>query len=134
MTNEKEPRPTILVVDDYDEYRETVKMFLERCGYDVLEAEDGRQAVEIARETPPAVILMDLGLPDFGGVAAIRDIRQDTKIPTCPIIAVTAYDTPALHEEALAAGCDKVQTKPVDFDRLIALLESYGATAKRPES
>jgi len=121
----EEMRRTILVVDDFDEYRVTLKMYLERSGYYVVEAEDGQQAVRVARESLPAVILMDIGLPRFGGLAAIREIRQDSVLSECPIIVVTAYATPGLHREALAVGANEVLEKPVDFDHLIAVLQPF---------
>ncbi len=116
---------TILVVDDFDEYRETVRMFLEGAGFRVVEAGDGQQAMEVARASRPAMILMDIGLPNFGGVAAIRDIRRDRDLRDCPIIAVTAYSTIGIHQEALAAGCNEVMEKPVPFDQLQAAIERY---------
>lgn len=118
-------RRTILVVDDFDEYRLTLKLYLERSGYQVVEAGDGREAVLVAREWLPAVILMDIGLPQFGGLAAIRDIREDRVLCECPIVVVTAYATPGLHQEALAAGANEVLEKPVDFDHLIAVLQRF---------
>lgn len=118
-------RPTILIVDDYDEYRTALRMYLERSGYDVVEAEDGQQAVEVAHASLPAVILMDIGLPKWGGVAAIRDIRSDKKLRECPVVVVTAYDTPGMRLEALEAGANEVLAKPVDFDLLISVLEQF---------
>lgn len=121
----KAKQQTILVVDDFDEYRVTLKMYLERSGYYVVEAEDGQQAVRVARESLPTVILMDIGLPQFGGLAAIREIRQDPVLRECPIVVVTAYATPGLHQEALAVGANEVLEKPVDFDHLIAVLQRF---------
>ncbi len=116
-------RPLLLIVDDFDEYRDAVKLYMEASGYRVVEADDGHLAVEIARATLPAAILMDVGLPKWGGIAAVRDIRADAKLRTCPIIVVTAYGTTGLIQEALDAGCDEVMTKPVDFEHLIAVIE-----------
>lgn len=117
--------PLILIVDDYDEYRTALRMYLERSGYRVVEADNGQQAIEIARATLPAVILMDIGLPKWGGLDAIREIRRDKKLRECPVIVVTAYDTHGMRLEAVEAGCNEILGKPVDFDRLITVLEQF---------
>ena len=127
MSNDRAGKATILIVDDYDEYRFTVKMYLERSGYTVVEAEDGQQAIEVARATLPTVILMDIGLPAFGGIAVTKELRQVRSLKKTPIIAITAYSNPGLHEEALAAGCNEVYTKPIELELLRKILERFGA-------
>lgn len=128
VSNDTQRKPTILIVDDYDEYRSAVKMFLERSGYAVVEAENGQQALDVARASLPAVILMDIGLPGFGGVAVTKELRKEKSLKNCPIIAITAYGAQGLHEEALAAGCNEVHTKPIELDSLRLILERYGAS------
>lgn len=127
ISNDTPRKATILIVDDYDEYRSAVKMFLERSGYAVVEAEDGQQALKVALASLPAVILMDIGLPGFGGVAVTKELRKEKSLQNCPIIAITAYGTQGLHEEALAAGCNEVHTKPIELEALRRILERYGA-------
>ncbi len=127
ISNGTPRKATILIVDDYDEYRSAVKMFLERSGYAVVEAADGQQALDVALASLPAVILMDIGLPGFGGVAVTKELRKEKSLRNCPIIAITAYGAQGLHEEALAAGCNEVHTKPIEFESLRRILERYGA-------
>ena len=76
------------------------------------------------------VILMDLSLPKLDGLAATRQIRQKKGLKRIPIVAVSAHDSPESRIEALEAGCDEYVTKPIDFDRLHALLERFVSQAK----
>ena len=95
------------------------------AGYRVVEASDGEQAVELAVQKQPALILMDLSLPKLDGLAATRKIREHKLIGKVPIVAVSAHDSPETRTEALAAGCDEYVTKPIDFDQLDELLKRF---------
>ena len=114
--------PTIMVVEDFEDNRFMMRRLLEMSGYQVLEAVNGEEAVEIAKRERPSLILMDLSLPLLDGLAATRRIRQETELRDVPIVAVSAHDTADFHAEALAAGCNDYVTKPIDFDQLEALL------------
>ena len=104
------------------------------AGYSVLEASDGEQAVQMAVESHPVLILMDLSLPKLDGLSATRQIRQKRGLKTVPIVAVSAHDSPESRTEALAAGCDEYITKPIDFDHLNALLQRFVPAAKSSRS
>jgi CheY-like chemotaxis protein len=91
-------------------------------GYDVLEATNGEEAVRIAREQRPDLILMDLSLPIIDGLAATRLIRKLPHLAKTPIIAVSAHDTDDFLIEALGAGCNNYITKPIDFNELEQLI------------
>jgi CheY-like chemotaxis protein len=119
-----------LVVEDFEDSRFMMRRLLEMAGYDVLEASDGEQAVQMAVESRPVLILMDLSLPKLDGLAATRQIRQKKGLKKTPIVAVSAHDSPESRVEALAAGCDEYVTKPIDFDHLHALLERFVSQAK----
>jgi CheY-like chemotaxis protein len=112
----------VLVVEDFEDNRFMMRRLLEMSGYRVVEAENGEEAVKLAAEERPDVILMDLSLPLLDGLAATRAIRQNESSRTLPIIAVSAHDTADFHAEALAAGCNEYVTKPIDFDELETLL------------
>ena len=115
---------TVLVVEDFDETRFMIKLALELNGYSVLEAVNGQEAVEIAQRERLDLILMDLGLPLLDGFAATRRIREETRLHDMPIVAVTAHATADYRVKAFAAGCNEYVTKPIDFDKLGALLHS----------
>src|ERR1700693_2464568 len=104
----------LLVVEDFEDSRFMIRRLLEMSGYRVMEASDGEQAVKLALEERPALILMDLSLPKLDGLAATRQIRKHTGLGEVPIVAVSAHDSPQSRTEALDAGCDEYVTKPID--------------------
>ena len=114
---------TVLVVEDFEDNRFMMRRLLEMSGYRVIEAVNGSQAVEAAVGERPDLILMDLSLPVLDGLAATRRIRQENGLGRVPIVAVSAHDSADFHTEALAAGCNEYVTKPIDFDRLVQILD-----------
>ena len=124
MNLRREDAATILVVDDFEEMRSTLKHWLERRGYKVVEAMDGDEAIEVARRERPALILMDIGMPERSGISATYKIRKVPELSGIPVVAVTAYEASDLHEDALKAGCVRCLTKPIDTNELDQLLSS----------
>ncbi|MCA1565544.1 MAG: response regulator [Acidobacteria bacterium] len=114
---------TVLVVEDFADNRFMMRRLLEMSGYQVIEAVDGKEAVEVAESSRPDLILMDLSLPRLDGLDATRRIRELDGPGRIPIVAVSAHDTNDFHADALAAGCNEYVTKPIDFDELDALLK-----------
>jgi two-component system, cell cycle response regulator DivK len=114
----KVDEPTVLLVEDTEDNRQMMKGLLELSGYHVVEALNGRQAIDIAKKLKPQIILMDLSLPYLDGLAATRQIRSLPGLSDVPIVAVSAHDSADFHNEALKAGCDCYVTKPVDFPEL----------------
>ena len=109
---------TVLLVEDTEDNRQMMGRLLEMSGFRVVEATNGREAVEAAEREHPEIILMDLSLPLIDGLAATRRIRDLPGLKEVPIVAVSAHDTADFHHEALAAGCDAYLTKPIDFSEL----------------
>ena len=108
----------VLLVEDTEDNRFMMRRLLEMSGYQVVEATNGEEAVKVARNESPRLILMDLSLPVIDGLAATRLIR---KLPHCqktPIIAVSAHDSSDFQVDALNAGCNSYITKPIDFNEL----------------
>jgi CheY-like chemotaxis protein len=118
----KESPPKILLVEDSEDNRLMMKRLLEMSGYEVVEAVNGEQAVNFAKQDPPDLILMDLSLPRVDGLAASRRIRNLPQLKEVPIVVVSAHDSADFHAEALAAGCNEYVTKPIDFGQLEVLL------------
>ena len=115
-------RPRILLVEDSEDNRFMMKRLLEMSGYEVAEASNGEQAVNMARLMQPDLVLMDLSLPKVDGLAATRRIRQVPALKDVPVVVVSAHDTADFHAEALASGCNEYVTKPIDFGQLEVLL------------
>jgi CheY-like chemotaxis protein len=127
MDDKGDARPTVLVVEDFEDNRFMMRRLLEMSGYRVVEAVNGNQAVESAASVRPDIILMDLSLPQLDGLAATRRIRSQEDSRKVPIVAVSAHDSADFHAEALAAGCNEYVTKPIDFDQLVQLLDRLTA-------
>ena len=123
MEKKSDSSPTVLVVEDFEDNRFMMRRLLEMSGYRVVEAVNGKQAVENALAERPDLILMDLSLPQLDGLAATRQIRALDGLGKVPIVAVSAHDSADFHAEALAAGCNEYVTKPIDFDQLVQLLD-----------
>ncbi|SRR6266496_3833820 len=125
---------TVLLVEDTEDNRFMMRRLLEMSGYRVVEARNGEEAVKVAEEEQPQLILMDLSLPLIDGLAATRLIRR---LPACkqtPIIAVSAHDTADFHSEALTAGCNGYVTKPIDFAELEQMIEQLLRLQKGKEA
>lgn len=118
-------RALFLVVEDFEDSRFMMRQLLEMAGHKVVEATDGEQAVRVALEKKPTIILMDLSLPKLDGLAATREIRRHKGLRDVPILAVSAHDGEESRTAALAAGCDEYMTKPIDFDELTTLVHRY---------
>ena len=120
------PVATILSVEDIPENQLLMKRKLERAGHTVLTAENGVEAIAVARAEAIDLILMDLNMPVMDGFDATRILKSQAGTQQIPIIAVSAYVN--LQAEAKAAGCDAFQGKPIDWatflDRIRALIEA----------
>jgi two-component system, cell cycle response regulator DivK len=114
----------VLLVEDVEDTRLFMRLELEQQGFIVLEAEDGRSAVDVATKEIPDVILMDLTLPHMDGFSAAKLIRKKSgKLQTVPIIAVTAHQETDFRTGAKASGFDAYVTKPIDINSLKELID-----------
>lgn len=119
MTSPLVKPATLLVADDSADTRTVLRRTLARRGYRVVEAADGREAVEVALRECPDLILMDLNMPVMDGLAATERIRElKERCGDVAIVAVTAFDTYGMKEAALEAGCDAYLLKPLALDEL----------------
>ena len=121
----------LLLVEDNEMNRDMLTRRLERRGFRVLAAVDGETAVSVARESSPDLILMDIGLPGASGWDATRSLKGDPGTRQIPIVALTAHALSSDREQAMAAGCDAFETKPVEFDRLMRTIEKLLSGRKR---
>lgn len=116
--------PRILLVEDNENNRDMLSRRLQRKGYEVLLAEDGRQALEVAERELPDLVLMDMSLPEIDGWEATRRLKANPATAQTPVIALTAHAMSGDREKALEAGCDDYDTKPVDLASLLAKMEA----------
>ena len=126
----------VMVVDDHEDTRVMMRRQLELGGFRVVEAVDGREAVERAGSLRPAVILMDLNMPVLDGFTAALRIRECEETRGVPIVALTAYDTAESRAAARAVGCSEYFAKPIAFDELLSLVSRLapGSRAGAPET
>lgn len=130
------PQFLILVVDDAADNLAMISLALQQQGYQVVTASNGEDAVSVATQTHPNLILMDINLPELDGLGATRRIREDESLRGIPVIAVTAFGTEGFQRAAYDVGVAGYLTKPIDLDRmnqLIARLLSPGGSGNLDE-
>ena len=115
--------PKILLVEDNEPSADALARRLERRDFIVVIAVDGLQAVSLARTEQPDLILMDLGLPGIDGWDATAQLKMDPETRHIPIVVLSAHAMPNDRHQALAAGGDDFDTKPVQFDRLLEKIQ-----------
>ena len=119
-----EPKFLILVVDDSADNVAMISLFLQQQGYRVVTAANGEDAVTVATQMIPNLILMDINLPNLDGLGATRKIRENPALQNVPVIAVTAFGTEGFQRAAYDAGVSGYLTKPIDFARMHQLVAS----------
>ena len=121
----------VLYVEDNDDNVYMLKMRLELLDdFEVVTAEDGEKGCAMALSEHPDIILMDLEMPGVDGWEATRRLKANPQTRDIPIIALSAHALAGSREKALAAGCDEFDTKPVEFERLLATLRRLLADHK----
>jgi two-component system cell cycle response regulator DivK len=115
----------ILVVEDNEMNRDMLSRRLMRKGYEVIIALDGEEGVAKAQSEAPDLILMDMSLPVLDGWEATRQLKAGPETHAIPIIALTAHAMAGDREQALAAGCDDYDSKPIEFQRLLDKIEAF---------
>ena len=117
--------PKILLVEDNEMNRDMLSRRLIRRGYEVIIAVDGQQGVDFASTHAPDVVLMDMSLPVIDGWEATRRLKANDATKKIPVIALTAHAMAGDREQALAAGCDDYDTKPIELTRLLPKIEKF---------
>jgi CheY-like chemotaxis protein len=122
----------ILIVEDNEKNRKLVRDVLQFKGYRTLEAETAEIGLTLARESLPALVLMDIQLPGMSGIDALGHLRADAATRHIPVIAVTASAMTQDRQKILAAGFDAYQSKPIDVKGFLALVSRI-LEAGRPD-
>lgn len=122
--NDTSIQPNILLVEDNEMSRDMLARRLKRRDYHVVTAVDGAEALQIAYDLRPDLILMDLSLPVLDGWEASKQLKSDSRTKEIPIIALTAHAMAGDEIRARTVGCDEFETKPVDLPRLLTKIRS----------
>lgn len=121
----------ILLVEDNEMNRDMLSRRLTRKGFEVLIAIDGREAIDLARSELPNLILMDMSLPVIDGWEATRRLKADQTTGGIPIIALTAHAMSGDREKCQEAGCDDYDTKPIELQRLLEIMQKHLAPREK---
>jgi two-component system, cell cycle response regulator DivK len=113
----------ILIVEDNMDNYELVRIVLERAGYDVFLAVNGRDGVDAARAQKPDLILMDLGLPEMDGWNATKKLKSNAETRSIPLYALTAHTLPHERKRAILAGCDGYVAKPIHMKGFLDVVD-----------
>ena len=116
--------PRILIVEDDELNRDSLRRLLRRRGFEIALAVDGHEGVAAAKSETPDLILMDMSLPGIDGWEVTRRLKGDPATRATPIIALTAHAMASDRGKALEAGCDDYDTKPIDLDRLLPKIQA----------
>jgi len=114
-------KPALLVVDDDPGHRTTLRTVMKSWNYSINEAENGQKAVEMAKQAPFDLILMDIKMPKMNGYIATKKIKE--KNPDIPVIAITAHALKGDKETSIEHGCDAYISKPINIENLLELIE-----------
>ncbi len=114
---------TVLVIEDNEQNRYLATFLLERHGYEVRTASDGPSGIQLAVDSEPALVLLDIQLPTMDGYEVARSLRRVDALGRTPIIAVTSYAMVGDREKCLEAGCDGYIEKPIDPDTFVGEIE-----------
>jgi CheY-like chemotaxis protein len=126
-------RPLVLIVEDHEDTRALYRYVLELHGYDVVEADKGEDAIGLAKELRPDLVLMDTNLPEMDGLAAAQQIRQHASLRDLPIIFISGHAQPELRAAALAAGGDDYLVKPTSLSDLEASVDKLLANGRNKQ-
>jgi len=118
----------VLVIDDEQTVRDLMRRFLAREGFDVVTAKDGREGLDIARQLRPALITLDVLMPEFDGWSVLQELKADPELAQIPVLMLSILDE---KNKGYALGASDYMTKPFDRDRLRKLLAKYGSAGGR---
>ena len=121
----KVKRKRILVVEDDRLSLIVLRQLLTAQGYEILHSSEGWDGINRARNEQPNLIVMDINLPDISGLDVTLLLKKDDQTKNIPIIAVTAFVTPADKANALSSGCDAYIAKPVNMSNLLGTIETF---------
>jgi two-component system cell cycle response regulator DivK len=116
---------TVLVVEDNELNMKLFHDLLEASGYNIVQTRNGLEAIDLAREHHPDLILMDIQLPEVSGLEVTKWIKEDDELRTIPVIAVTAFAMKGDEERIRQGGCEAYLSKPISVNTFLDTVKSY---------
>jgi len=116
---------TVMIVEDNELNMKLFHDLLEACGYDILETRDGMEALKMAREKKPDLILMDIQLPEVSGLEVTKWLKEDDELREIPVIAVTAFAMKGDEEKIREGGCEAYIAKPISVSHFLETVEKF---------
>lgn len=116
---------TILIVEDNELNMKLFNDLLESKGYNIVQTDNGLNAVELVRTHMPDLILMDIQLPEVSGLEVTKWLKADANLAHIPVIAVTAFAMKGDEEKILQGGCEAYISKPISIGKFLATIESF---------
>jgi len=118
-------KETLLIIEDNEQNLYMMRFLLEKNGFTVISANNGREGIQMALEHKPRAILLDIQLPEMDGYAVARELKKHKELKDIPIIAVTSYAMLGDREKILAAGANGYIEKPIDPDTFVEEIKKY---------
>ena len=115
----------VLIIEDNEQNMYLLTFLLEKHGYEVIQAVDGRQGIDMAEQNLPALVLLDIQLPVMNGYEVARELKKKSAFDTIPIIVVTSYAMPGDREKAIEAGCTGYIEKPINPETFISDFQKF---------
>jgi two-component system cell cycle response regulator DivK len=116
---------TVLIVEDSELNMRLFNDLLEAFGYRTVKSRDGRQAIPLAREHKPDLIIMDIQLPEISGLELTDRLKKDEALKNIPIVAVTAFAMRGDEQKIMAAGCDAYLSKPISVTTFLETIRKF---------
>ncbi|CAB1078979.1 FOG: CheY-like receiver [Olavius algarvensis Delta 1 endosymbiont] len=119
----------ILVIEDNEQNMYLITFILEKHGYEVVQAQDGRLGIELALASDPDLIILDIQLPEMDGYSVAQQLKANPRFRTLPIVAVTSYAMAGDRERVLRAGCTGYIEKPINPEMFMSQIEKFLSVA-----
>jgi len=116
---------TVLIVEDNELNMKLFHDLLEAQGYDTIQTKDGREALQLAREHRPDLVLMDIQLPEVSGLEVTKWIKEDENLRDIPVIAVTAFAMKGDEEKIREGGCEAYIAKPISVSEFLETVQKF---------
>jgi len=125
FATEKKKAKRVLIVEDNELNMKLFNDLLEANGYETLQTRDGIEALKIAREEKPDLVLMDIQLPEVSGLEVTKWLKEDDELQKIPVIAVTAFAMKGDEEKIRQGGCEDYLSKPISVAKFLAVVEKH---------